>query len=297
MIIEDAIIFAAEKHRGQRDKLGRPYILHPLRVAMRLTDEREQLVAILHDLVEDTGVTADELRARGVEQEVVDAVLALSKPGGVIVCNGYKDREYIRLALIGRKLGLETFIVIEKASELETVIDEAAALGVRPGLGVRMRLASLGAGKWQNSGGDKAKFGLSPRQLLDLVGKLGRAGMADCLQLLHFHMGSQISNVRDIASGMREATRYLVEVSRLKNVEIGLIPAAHDYRSAQLEAPLNSFDLFDDALLTLDIYKGWLHFWSPDMISEYKTYFERLRSSALFGDALARAIEKIVHAR
>ena len=143
------------------------------------------------------------------------AVLALSKPGGVVVCNGYKDREYIRLALIGRKLGLETFIVIEKASELETVIEEAAALGVRPGLGVRMRLASLGAGKWQNSGGDKAKFGLSPRQLLDLVGKLAKAGMADCLQLLHFHMGSQISNVRDIANGMREATRYLVEVSRL----------------------------------------------------------------------------------
>ena len=143
------------------------------------------------------------------------AVLALSRPGGIIVCNGYKDREYIRLALIGRKLGLETFIVIEKASELEAVIEEAAALGVRPGFGVRMRLATLGAGKWQNSGGDKAKFGLSPRQLLDLVARLDRAGMADCLQLLHFHMGSQISNVRDIAGGMREATRYLVEVTRL----------------------------------------------------------------------------------
>ena len=96
------------------------------------------------------------------------AVLALSRPGGLIVCNGYKDREYIRLALIGRKLGLETFIVIEKPSELALVIEEAAALGVKPGLGVRMRLASLGAGKWQNSGGDKAKFGLSPRQVLDL---------------------------------------------------------------------------------------------------------------------------------
>ena len=142
------------------------------------------------------------------------AVLALSRPGGTIICNGYKDREYIRLALIGRKLGLNTFIVIEKASELPLVIEEARALGVKPGLGVRMRLASLGAGKWQNSGGDKAKFGLSPRQLLDLIAQLRDADLLDCLQLLHFHMGSQISNVRDIANGMREAVRYFVEVSR-----------------------------------------------------------------------------------
>ena len=143
------------------------------------------------------------------------AVLALSRPGGVIVCNGYKDREYIRLALIGRKLGLQTFIVVEKPSELSLVIEEAKALGVKPGLGVRMRLASIGAGKWQNSGGDKAKFGLSPRQLLDLWKRLRDTGMGDCLELLHFHMGSQISNVRDIANGMREAVRYFVELSQL----------------------------------------------------------------------------------
>jgi len=153
------------------------------------------------------------------------AVLALSRPGGLIVCNGYKDREYIRLALIGRKLGLQTFIVIEKPSELPLVMEEAKALGVKPGLGVRMRLASLGAGKWQNSGGDKAKFGLSPRQVLDLWKSLREAGMTDCLGLLHFHMGSQISNVRDIANGMREATRYFVELSKLgakiSHVDVG----------------------------------------------------------------------------
>lgn len=153
------------------------------------------------------------------------AVLALSRPGGLIVCNGYKDREYIRLALIGRKLGLQTFIVIEKPSELPLVMEEAKALGVKPGLGVRMRLASLGAGKWQNSGGDKAKFGLSPRQVLDLWKSLRDSGMGDCLKLLHFHMGSQISNVRDIANGMREATRYFVELSKLgasiSHVDVG----------------------------------------------------------------------------
>ncbi len=143
------------------------------------------------------------------------AVLALSRPGGLIVCNGYKDREYIRLALIGRKLGLDTYIVVEKPSELPLILEEAKALDVVPGIGVRMRLASLGAGKWQNSGGDKAKFGLSPRQVLDLWKTLRDAGMGDCLGLLHFHMGSQISNVRDIANGMREATRYFVELSKL----------------------------------------------------------------------------------
>lgn len=143
------------------------------------------------------------------------AVLALSRPGALVICNGYKDREYIRLALIGRLLGLRTWIVIEKPSELAHVIAEARALGVSPGIGVRMRLASLGAGKWQNSGGDNAKFGLSPRQLLDLLAQLKAAGLLHCLELLHFHMGSQISNLRDIANGMREATRYLVEVSKL----------------------------------------------------------------------------------
>src|SRR5690606_14105222 len=148
------------------------------------------------------------------------AVLALSRPGGLVVCNGYKDREYIRLALIGRKLGMNVFIVVEKPSELRLVMEESEALGVEPVLGVRMRLATLGAGKWQNSGGDKAKFGLNPRQLLDLWKSLRDAGMGGALKLLHFHMGSQISNVRDIARGMREATRYF-KIGRASGRETG----------------------------------------------------------------------------
>ena len=143
------------------------------------------------------------------------AVLALARSGSTIICNGYKDREYIRLALIGRRLGLDAFIVIEKPSELRYVIEEAIALGVEPLLGVRMRLKSLGAGKWQNSGGDKAKFGLTPRQLLTLLDELKTANLSHTLKLLHFHMGSQMSNVRDIANGMREAVRYFVELSRM----------------------------------------------------------------------------------
>ncbi len=143
------------------------------------------------------------------------AVLAMAKPNSIVVCNGYKDREYLRLALIGRKLGLRVFIVIEKPSEFEPALAEARALGVEPLFGVRMRLTSLGAGKWQNTGGEKSKFGLTPRQLLTLVDALKAANLAQSLQLLHVFMGSQISNVRDIASGMREAARYFVELCQL----------------------------------------------------------------------------------
>jgi arginine decarboxylase len=139
----------------------------------------------------------------------------MARPGSIVICNGYKDREYIRLALIGRKLGLRIHIVIEKPSELEHVIAEAKALEVEPLLGVRVRLASIGAGKWQNTGGDKGKFGLSPAQVLGLVDRLEKAGLKHTLKLQHFHMGSQISNMRDIANGMREATRYFVELTRM----------------------------------------------------------------------------------
>ena len=153
------------------------------------------------------------------------AVLAMARPGSIVICNGYKDREYIRLALIGRKLGLRVHIVIEKLSELDHVFTEAKALNVEPLLGVRVRLASIGAGKWQNTGGDKGKFGLSPSQVLTLVERLDQAGLKHTLKLQHFHMGSQISNVRDIANGMREATRYFVELKRmgvpLDSVDVG----------------------------------------------------------------------------
>src|SRR6185503_10040123 len=191
--------------------------------AMRDWDYPGGYTAIYPIKVNQQKGVAGELAATGGEgfgleagsKPELMAVLALAKPGSIVICNGYKDREFIRLALIGRKLGLNTFVVVEKPSELQVVIEESKALDVAPGLGVRMRLASLGAGKWQNSGGDKAKFGLSPRQVLDLVDKLKAAGMLDALQLLHFHMGSQISNVRDIANGMREAVRYFVELSRM----------------------------------------------------------------------------------
>jgi arginine decarboxylase len=143
------------------------------------------------------------------------AVLGVAFPGSKIVCNGYKDREYIRLALIGQQLGHQVYIVIEKRSELELVLAEAADLGITPCLGVRMRLASIGAGKWQNTGGEKSKFGLSAAQVLWMIGRLQKVGMLDVLRMLHFHLGSQLVNIRDIQRGIQECSRVYAELRGL----------------------------------------------------------------------------------
>ena len=143
------------------------------------------------------------------------AVLALVPRGGSIVCNGYKDREYIRLALIGKALGHQVYIVVEKLSELEMVLQQSAELGIAPLLGVRLRLASIGAGKWQNSGGEKSKFGLSAAQLLEAVERLRAAGQLENLRLMHVHLGSQLANIRDIQRGVREVGRFYSELSAL----------------------------------------------------------------------------------
>jgi arginine decarboxylase len=150
----------------------------------------------------------------GSKPELI-AVLAMSRPDGVVVCNGYKDREYIRLALIGRALGHRVYIVVEKPSEVELVLAESADLGVEPLLGVRIRLSSSAAGKWQNSGGEKAKFGLSATQVLDLLDRLRAAGRLQCLRLLHSHIGSQIPTLRDIRRGVGEVARFFQELRRL----------------------------------------------------------------------------------
>jgi arginine decarboxylase len=195
---------AFAKAIGEWQYAGGYTAIYPIKV--------NQQHSVVSELVH-AGTTGFGLEA-GSKPELM-AVLAMARPGSIVICNGYKDREYIRLALIGKKLGLRVHIVIEKLSELDHVFAEARALEVEPLLGVRVRLASIGAGKWQNTGGDKGKFGLSPSQVLTLIERLDAAGLKHTLKLQHFHMGSQISNVRDIANGMREATRYFVELSRM----------------------------------------------------------------------------------
>jgi arginine decarboxylase len=143
------------------------------------------------------------------------AVLALAPAGASIVCNGYKDREYLRLALIGQQLGHKVYVVIEKPNELDLMLKEAAEMGVKPTLGVRVRLTSTGRGKWEHTGGEKSKFGLSAVQILEAVERLRSVGMLNCLQLLHFHLGSQIANIRDVQRGMLEAGRCFAELAEL----------------------------------------------------------------------------------
>ncbi|ATF08563.1 biosynthetic arginine decarboxylase [Candidatus Enterovibrio altilux] len=144
------------------------------------------------------------------------AVLAMAQQASsVIICNGYKDREYVRLALIGEKLGHEVYIVLEKLSELNTILEEAKALAVKPRLGIRARLASQGKGKWQASGGEKSKFGLSASQVLTVMETLREHDMLDSLQLMHSHLGSQIANIRDVRSGVNEAARVFAELYKL----------------------------------------------------------------------------------
>jgi len=144
------------------------------------------------------------------------AVLALSRgQGATIVCNGYKDREYVRLALMGERLGFHVHIVVEKLSELALILREADALNVQPRIGLRIRLMSVSKGNWQNSGGEKSKFGLSASQLIEAVDICRAAGRLDCIRMLHFHLGSQVANIQDIKVGMREAARYYQELREL----------------------------------------------------------------------------------
>ncbi|MBE0435290.1 MAG: biosynthetic arginine decarboxylase [Methylomicrobium sp.] len=141
------------------------------------------------------------------------AILALSH--GLIVCNGYKDRAYIRLALIGLRMGLKVYIVIEKPSELEMILQESQKLGIKPLLGVRVRLSSISAGKWQNSGGEKSKFGFHAGEVLQLVERLDKEGLLDTLKLMHFHMGSQIANIHDIKTALKEAGQFYAAFHQL----------------------------------------------------------------------------------
>src|SRR5690625_675815 len=164
-------------------------------------------------VVEEILATRERGRGRvgleaGSKPELL-AVLALSGDGpSLIVCNGYKDREYIRLALMGEKLGHRVYLVVEKFSELPLILEEAANLDVTPRIGLRARLASVGMGKWQDTGGEKSKFGLTSSQMLAVVERLREADSRASLQLVHFPLGSQIANTRDIQFGLRECARF-----------------------------------------------------------------------------------------
>jgi arginine decarboxylase len=190
-----------------RDYTGRYTPVYPIKVNQQRRVVSEILKA--RDDGQRVGLEA------GSKPELM-AVLALSqRDGATIVCNGYKDQEYIRLALMGEKLGFQVHLVVEKLSELNLILAEATELGVSPRIGLRVRLMSIGKGNWQNTGGEKSKFGLSASQLIEAVDICRAAGQLDALCMLHFHLGSQIANISDIHRGMQEAARYYQELRAL----------------------------------------------------------------------------------
>ncbi|MCB1866949.1 MAG: biosynthetic arginine decarboxylase, partial [Gammaproteobacteria bacterium] len=151
----------------------------------------------------------------GSKPELYATLAMLEDIEGIIVCNGYKDSSFIELALIGLKLGKRVFIVVEKPNELDLILSIARRIGVDPLIGLRCRLATTSNGFWDDSGGDMSKFGLSASELLKAINKLSDAGMLASLKLLHFHIGSQVPEVRRIKEAMQEAAHYYVEARRL----------------------------------------------------------------------------------
>jgi arginine decarboxylase len=146
----------------------------------------------------------------------LQAVLAMSeRTDHLIVCNGYKDEEYLRLALIGQKLGHRVLIVIEKLGEIEALLKISDSMGVKPTAGVRIKLSSTGAGRWSESAGEKSKFGLNASQVARVLDRLENAGQLDMLRMVHFHLGSQIPDIRNIKAAMTEVARYYVELRKL----------------------------------------------------------------------------------
>jgi len=140
------------------------------------------------------------------------AVIAIARGDTPIICNGFKDDAFIEAAMLAHKMGRNIIPVVEKYTELALILKHAAQVGVRPRIGVRIKLAARGSGRWQASAGLDSKFGLTAGEVVRMLNELKRLGMADCLKLLHFHLGSQITNIRYIKEGLIEAARFYTEL-------------------------------------------------------------------------------------
>lgn len=161
----------------------------------------------------------------GSKPEMIAALATLEEPGSLIICNGYKDQEFIELGLQAIKLGFQCFFVIETPSELPIIIDSCKAMQVDPALGVRVKMTTQVGGHWNSTSGDRSIFGLNPTQLIEVVDTLKQHDMLHCLQLLHCHLGSQIPSIHDIRSGVVEACRYFTDLvkegANLSHVDFG----------------------------------------------------------------------------
>ena len=180
-----------------------------------------QLREVIEEIV-DAGQEFHFGLEAGSKPELVAALAMHKDPESLIVCNGYKDRAFIRIALLGCKLGKSVVIVVEKLEELEQTIRASREVGVEPHIGIRVRLASKGSGKWSPSGGENAKFGLDTTGLVAASEMLKAAGLGHCFKLVHFHVGSQVPDISTIKRAVREAARYYAKLSKLGH-ELGYL--------------------------------------------------------------------------
>lgn len=188
------------------------------------------------------------------------AVLAINTDkNSLIICNGYKDETYIELALLAQKMGRRIFLVVEKLNELKNIAEIAKRFKVKPNIGIRIKLASAGSGKWEESGGDGSKFGLNSSELLEALDFLRQRKMTDCLRFIHFHIGSQITKIRRIKNALREASQFYVQLQQLGfNIEFvdiggGLGVDYDGSRSSSSESSMNYSiqEYVNDAVFTL----------------------------------------------
>lgn len=161
----------------------------------------------------------------GSKPELLIALTKLKAKGALLICNGFKDQEYIETALISRKLGKNTIIVVDRRSELKLIIDASKKLGIRPKIGLRAKLSTRSSGRWVESTGHKSKFGLTPHEIVECIDELRDLDMLDCVELVHFHIGSQIPSILSIKSSLKEGARFFTELYKLgakpKYIDVG----------------------------------------------------------------------------
>jgi arginine decarboxylase len=185
---------------------GENFLIYPIKVNQMQPVVEE---VISHGRKFNLGLEA------GSKPELHAVIAVQCQSDSLIICNGYKDESYIELALLAQKMGKRIYIVVEKLNELDLIAKVAKQLKVKPNLGIRIKLASSGSGKWEESGGDASKFGLTSSELLQALEKLDNMGMHDSLKLIHFHIGSQITKIRRIQTALREAAQYYINLHKM----------------------------------------------------------------------------------
>ena len=195
-----------EKATKHYDFKGDHYIVFPIKV--------NQMRPVVEEIISHGAKYNIGLEA-GSKPELHAVLAQHMDSDSIVICNGHKDQNYIEMALLAQKMGKRLFLVVEKLPELRIIAETAAKLNVKPFLGIRIKLASSGAGKWQESGGDASKFGLNSSELLTALQLLDEMGLRDCLKLIHFHIGSQITKIRRISTALREAAQYYVQLHNM----------------------------------------------------------------------------------